>query len=409
MINTAYARRAAMNAAVFVIMPFGNEFSSTYTAIENSLAKAKQKCIRSDLEYKPGLIIEQVHDNIKFALYCIADVSPDSKYGGQPNPNVLYELGVAHAHGTPVVVITQKDDLPFNLSAYRWLKYLPNQTDELENALLEYAVEIERTGESDASLLSQMLAPSSIRNSRSPFVVATSPLSFRSAFQSLGGWEQSPKTFSDYSGVSGILQAFGTMYGLRKMPELVNPDDFRKSVLWKAMHLYCIGSPKSNRWSGRVLRKFFENRSPTWRFQVDPMSKDLMNPKVRIARNGKPHQCPTGGKSRNRWDYGLLIRGPHPTAPGSQFMLMAGRSALGTQAACLAATTPKHISTLKKKMEQEAKSINLQNHRHAFCAVVSMQARIYPNKSSDNKQKTNRWVILEKTLKFHEVEALSKR
>jgi len=390
-------------------MPFGKTFTDTYKAIERALAKVNQKCTRSDLERKPGRIIDQIHENIKFALYCIVDVSPDPKYHGLPNPNVLYELGVAHAHGTPVVLITQgqETDLPFNLWSFRRLEYSPNRIEELENNLLSYAEEIKRGGESDASLLSQMLAPNSIRKSKSPFVVAASPLSFRSAFQTQGGWGPPPKTFHDYSGVRGIFQAFGTMYGLRKLPELVNPDDFRKAVLLRAMHLYCIGSPKVNRWSGRMLRRLFETHKPTWQFEVDPKSSNLMNPRVRIARNGEAFSIPTGGKPRHRWDYGLLIRGPNPVARGSQFMLMAGRSALGTHAACLTATTPKHISALKKKIEKEALHIDLQNHRHSFCALVSMKARVQPIKKPGTKRPANQWIIMENTLTFHTVEALS--
>jgi hypothetical protein len=195
------------------------------------------------------------------------------------------------------------------------------------------------------------------------------------------------------------------MYGLRKLPELVNPDDFRQLVLQRAMHLYCIGSPKANRWSGKMLEKLFETFKPTWQFEVDPKSSNLMNPRVRIARNGEPFSIPTGGKPRNKFDYGLLIRGPNPVAKRSHFMLMAGRSALGTHAACLAATTPKHISTLKKIIEEEALHIDLQNHRHAFCAVVSMRARVRPIEKGSGKP-PNQWIIMENTLTFHMVEAL---
>ncbi len=398
-----------MKTDVFVIMPFADTFRRTYKAIESALGEAGQKCTRSDLDRRPGLIIEQIHENIRFSMYCIVDVSPDPRYHGQPNPNVLYELGVAHAQGTPVVLITRgrETDLPFNLRNFRLLKYSPHRIGELKNALLDYAKEIKGNEESDASLLSQMLAPASIRRSRSPFIVAASPLSFRSAFQSQGGWDQSPMTFSDYSGVRGILQAFGTMYQLKKKPELVTPDDYRKSVLSKPMHLYCIGSPKANRWSGSVMRSFFETHSPEWEFQVDPSSKDLMNPRVRIARNGTDFDCGTNGRIRIQWDYGLLIRGSNPNSPGSQFMLMAGRSALGTMAACMAATTPEHISTFKKQVREEGISIDLRNHRQAFCTVVSMSAHIQPNKEDGTGRETNQWRIHRNSLKFEHIEALN--
>jgi hypothetical protein len=40
------------------------------------------------------------------------------------NPNVFYEIGVAHTVGKPVILITQKrKDVPFDLQAIRYLEY----------------------------------------------------------------------------------------------------------------------------------------------------------------------------------------------------------------------------------------------------------------------------------------------
>ena len=43
------------------------------------------------------------------------------------NPNVFYEIGIAHTLGKEVVLITQsKDDIPFDLRHIRYVQYLNN-------------------------------------------------------------------------------------------------------------------------------------------------------------------------------------------------------------------------------------------------------------------------------------------
>ena len=43
------------------------------------------------------------------------------------NPNVFYEIGIAHTLGREVILITQADaDIPFDLRHLRYVKYLNN-------------------------------------------------------------------------------------------------------------------------------------------------------------------------------------------------------------------------------------------------------------------------------------------
>ncbi len=40
------------------------------------------------------------------------------------NPNVFYEIGIAHTLGKPVILITEnEDDVPFDVRAIRFIKY----------------------------------------------------------------------------------------------------------------------------------------------------------------------------------------------------------------------------------------------------------------------------------------------
>jgi hypothetical protein len=83
-------------------------------------------------------------------------------------------------------------------------------------------------------------------------------------------------------------------------------------------------------------------------------------------------------------------------------MMMGGRSALGTHAACMAATEPECIASVKSKLGANA---DLENHKAAFYAVVSMKAKIVPNKD----KKSNQWINLPGTFKVHEAEFFRKR
>ena len=54
------------------------------------------------------------------------------------NPNVFYEIGVAHAIGQKVILITQnKDDVPFDLRHLRFIdyEYTPRGMREFESRL----------------------------------------------------------------------------------------------------------------------------------------------------------------------------------------------------------------------------------------------------------------------------------
>ena len=140
------------------------------------------------------------------------------------------------------------------------------------------------------------------------------------------------------------------------------------------MHLYSIASPKANRWTGMMIQRFLSSRSPKWEFRPDPESSNLRNPKIliRIVGQGQEY-LPTNAKpvGRRQWDFGLVLRGPSPIDAHYMFMAMAGRSSLGTEAACLATTDPD--CARKLLMALRFKGIDPDDHKAAFCAVVSME------------------------------------
>ena len=114
----------------FVIMPFNPNFNNIYgTLIKPVAEKFGLTVLRADDIYSPGSITEQIRAAIQQARLCIADVS-------DKNPNVLYEVGIAHSLGKPTVLLTkQMNDVPFDLKSMRVVGYDPYSPETAELAL----------------------------------------------------------------------------------------------------------------------------------------------------------------------------------------------------------------------------------------------------------------------------------
>jgi hypothetical protein len=108
----------------FVLMPFVEKFRSVYDAIVNVVEGPDigfARCRRADELFGGGHIMADVIQGIARAEVVIADVT-------DRNPNVFYELGIAHSFKEiqSVLMITQSlDDLPFDLRHMRHIVYDP--------------------------------------------------------------------------------------------------------------------------------------------------------------------------------------------------------------------------------------------------------------------------------------------
>ncbi len=102
----------------FVISPFGGWFDSYYVNVfEPAITKAGLLACRADDLYRPSSIVHDIWSYVRKAKVLIADLT-------DKNPNVLYELGLAHAAGKPVIMVTQVlDDVPFDLRNLRVITY----------------------------------------------------------------------------------------------------------------------------------------------------------------------------------------------------------------------------------------------------------------------------------------------
>lgn len=102
----------------FVIMPFEPAFDAVYEQlVMPALDKAGYCVKRADRLDTQQNVLRDIIQGIVLAELVVADVTT-------LNPNVFYELGVAHALERPTIIITQKlEELPFDLRSYRVLPY----------------------------------------------------------------------------------------------------------------------------------------------------------------------------------------------------------------------------------------------------------------------------------------------
>jgi len=120
---------------VFVIMPFAKLFDKVAKVLVDEVAaELRMEVMRGDDFFTGHGVMQEIWTAIVKAEYIIADCT------GR-NPNVYYELGLAHALGKPVIMITQNiNDIPFDIRHLRILEY--KNTIGGRNNLKENIVEL---------------------------------------------------------------------------------------------------------------------------------------------------------------------------------------------------------------------------------------------------------------------------
>ncbi|KAB5489516.1 hypothetical protein [Flagellimonas hadalis] len=108
----------------FIIMPFGGWFDKYFSDIYvPAIEKAGFEAKRADDLYRPGNIVNDIWNYTKNANVILADLT-------NKNPNVFYELGLAHAITKPAILITASmEDVPFDLRSLRVIVYDKNSPD----------------------------------------------------------------------------------------------------------------------------------------------------------------------------------------------------------------------------------------------------------------------------------------
>lgn len=118
---------------VSVMMPFGPELQPVYHAIQSACVGLQLACNRADNIWQNPAIIDDVVNLIDESAVVIFDCSGK-------NANVFYELGLAHAWGKEVIIITNDPaDIPFDL---RHIRYIPYRSDQLNLLVTALSVKL---------------------------------------------------------------------------------------------------------------------------------------------------------------------------------------------------------------------------------------------------------------------------
>jgi hypothetical protein len=119
---------------VFILTPFHPEFDESFAAIASVCTELGLRALRGDEEYIAGEIFPHILRLIVKARIIIANIE-------SRNPNVFYELGLAHALGkTTILVAEASKEIPFDIRAKKLILF-----DSLENLKQKLRIELARS------------------------------------------------------------------------------------------------------------------------------------------------------------------------------------------------------------------------------------------------------------------------
>lgn len=102
---------------VFVLTPFHPRYDKQFQVISEACRELGMVAMRGDEEFRAGDIFPHILKQITRARLIVANI--DGR-----NPNVFYELGLAHALGkTTLLVAPTPEDVPFDLRTKRLVLY----------------------------------------------------------------------------------------------------------------------------------------------------------------------------------------------------------------------------------------------------------------------------------------------
>lgn len=120
----------------FIVMPFGSEELSDvyeYFVKPSIESNCDLRCERGDDVFGSNVVMDDIRHSIEKARLVVADLT------GR-NPNVFYEVGIAHTLNKDVLLLSQSmSDVPFDLRHRRVLvyEYTPKGCKKLEKSITE--------------------------------------------------------------------------------------------------------------------------------------------------------------------------------------------------------------------------------------------------------------------------------
>ena len=114
-----FAKIQVQSDMVMCLMPFHKRYDKVYIALQNACKQCGYSAIRSDNQFVSGDILKYTIELILKAQIIIAVI--DGR-----NPNVFYEIGIAHCLGKLVILVSNIADfqsVPFDLRNNRMVLY----------------------------------------------------------------------------------------------------------------------------------------------------------------------------------------------------------------------------------------------------------------------------------------------
>jgi hypothetical protein len=118
-VRPLFGPRPELTAAphVFVLMPFDNDLQPVYTQIKRVCRRLQLSVERADDIFSASPVMDDVWRSLCNAGVVVADCT-------LRNPNVFYEIGIAHTIGKDVILLTQaRSDVPFDVRHLRYIEY----------------------------------------------------------------------------------------------------------------------------------------------------------------------------------------------------------------------------------------------------------------------------------------------
>lgn len=114
---------------VFVAMPFKGFEKRWNSIFKPAISSCSLKPYRVKEKFVSDSIPMDIIAAINRAMFLLFDISNEKTE--RPNPNVMYELGIAHATRLPQEVIIVRDNYskssPFDVSHIRWNEFFPQK------------------------------------------------------------------------------------------------------------------------------------------------------------------------------------------------------------------------------------------------------------------------------------------
>jgi hypothetical protein len=160
----------------FVAMCFDTKLDHIYLkVIKPSLEAFDVICTRGDEINKTGLIVDQIDEAINKADILICDLT-------YLNPNVFFELGIAHILKKPTILLTQQNtDFPFDVRHMRIITYVDSNIGllDLREKLLGFISELIHKEKDERYISSQVFEITSNEVERQRYALNANAIELR--------------------------------------------------------------------------------------------------------------------------------------------------------------------------------------------------------------------------------------